>query len=67
MEGLGFRCQNRTKFNLCVDDSSSIMDDWQRVRIQENDRELPDGTMPRTVDVIIRGEIVETWPVLSET
>ena len=31
--------------------------DWQRVRIQENSNEIPTGSMPRTLDVILRGEL----------
>ena len=33
--------------------------DWQRVRVQENASEIPAGSMPRTLDVILRGEQVE--------
>ncbi len=33
--------------------------DWQRVRVQENANEIPPGSMPRSVDVILRHEIVE--------
>jgi DNA replication licensing factor MCM6 len=33
--------------------------DWQRVRVQERSSEIPSGSMPRTVDVYVRNEIVE--------
>jgi DNA replication licensing factor MCM6 len=33
--------------------------DWQRLRVQENADEIPPGSMPRSVDVICRNEIVE--------
>lgn len=33
--------------------------DWQKVRVQENSGEIPTGSMPRTLDIILRGEIVE--------
>lgn len=33
--------------------------DWQKCRIQENSSEIPTGSMPRTIDVILRGEQVE--------
>ncbi len=33
--------------------------DWQRLRVQENADEIPPGSMPRSVDVILRHEIVE--------
>ncbi|MHA1480689.1 MAG: minichromosome maintenance protein MCM, partial [Candidatus Thorarchaeota archaeon] len=33
--------------------------DWQKVRIQESPDELPPGQMPRSVDVIFEGDIVD--------
>ncbi|EIE90035.1 hypothetical protein RO3G_14746 [Rhizopus delemar RA 99-880] len=33
--------------------------DWQRIRIQENANEIPTGSMPRSLDVIVRNEMVE--------
>ena len=33
--------------------------DWQKVRIQENPSEIPTGSMPRSLDVILRSELVE--------
>jgi DNA replication licensing factor MCM6 len=33
--------------------------DYQRVRIQESQEEIPLGCIPRTVDIIVRGECVE--------
>jgi DNA replicative helicase MCM subunit Mcm2 (Cdc46/Mcm family) len=33
--------------------------DWQKVKIQEGSQEIPSGSMPRTVDVILRHETVE--------
>ncbi|RLV91834.1 DNA replication licensing factor MCM6 [Spathaspora sp. JA1] len=50
-------CENQSYFTLNVSKSQFI--DWQRVRIQENSNEIPSGSMPRTLDVILRGEIVE--------
>ncbi|ANB12812.1 MCM DNA helicase complex subunit MCM6 [Sugiyamaella lignohabitans] len=50
-------CQNRTAWTLNVAKSQFV--DWQKVRIQENSNEIPTGSMPRTLDVILRGEIVE--------
>lgn len=50
-------CENQSYFTLNVSKSQFI--DWQRVRIQENSNEIPTGSMPRTLDVILRGEIVE--------
>ncbi|KAF9426494.1 MCM DNA helicase complex subunit mcm6 [Podila epigama] len=50
-------CGNRTNWELNIEQSKFI--DWQRVRIQENPNEIPTGSMPRTMDVILRGEVVE--------
>ncbi|XP_043690097.1 DNA replication licensing factor MCM6 [Telopea speciosissima] len=33
--------------------------DWQRVRMQETTKEIPPGSLPRSMDVILRHEIVE--------
>ena len=33
--------------------------DWQKLRVQENSSEIPPGSMPRSVDVIVRNEMVE--------
>eukprot|EP00792_Barthelona_sp_PAP020_P005371 TRINITY_DN2621_c0_g1_i1.p1 TRINITY_DN2621_c0_g1~~TRINITY_DN2621_c0_g1_i1.p1 ORF type:complete len:846 (-),score=226.39 TRINITY_DN2621_c0_g1_i1:195-2732(-) len=45
------------EFSLVVGDC--IFTDWQRVRIQELSEEMPAGSMPRTMDIILRGETVE--------
>src|SRR3569833_3001372 len=50
-------CQNRQAWRLDIRQSTFV--DWQKVRIQENSSEIPTGSMPRTMDVILRGEIVE--------
>ncbi|KFD66079.1 hypothetical protein M514_00771 [Trichuris suis] len=50
-------CPNRTKFKL--DLRLSIFTDFQKVRIQEMQNELPRGSVPRSIDIIIRGECVE--------
>lgn len=44
-------------FNLVVPSSTFV--DWQRLRVQENADEIPAGSMPRSVDVICRNELVE--------
>ncbi|KAL0580710.1 MCM DNA helicase complex subunit mcm6 [Marasmius crinis-equi] len=38
---------------------TSKFTDWQKVRIQENPSEIPTGSMPRSLDVILRSELVE--------
>ena len=50
-------CPNQSYWTLNVAKSQFI--DWQKVRIQENSNEIPTGSMPRTLDVIMRGEAVE--------
>ncbi|PPQ71094.1 hypothetical protein CVT24_009845 [Panaeolus cyanescens] len=50
-------CGNRTAWQLQID--SSKFTDWQKVRIQENPSEIPTGSMPRSLDVILRSEMVE--------
>ncbi len=40
-------------------EGASRFEDWQRVRIQESPDELPPGSMPRSVDVTLRGDIVD--------
>ncbi|KAH8602008.1 MCM2/3/5 family-domain-containing protein [Bisporella sp. PMI_857] len=50
-------CGNRQGWRLDIRQSYFI--DWQKVRLQENSSEIPTGSMPRTMDVILRGEIVD--------
>ncbi|RPA76120.1 putative DNA replication licensing factor Mcm6 [Ascobolus immersus RN42] len=50
-------CMNRTSWTLNIRQSTFV--DWQKVRIQENASEIPTGSMPRTMDVILRNEIVD--------
>ncbi|KAJ3547826.1 hypothetical protein NM688_g5364 [Phlebia brevispora] len=50
-------CGNRIAWQLQID--SSKFTDWQKVRIQENPSEIPTGSMPRSLDVILRSEMVE--------
>lgn len=50
-------CMNRLGWRLDIRQSTFI--DWQKVRIQENSSEIPTGSMPRTMDVILRGEMVD--------
>lgn len=50
-------CANRTGWKLAIEQST--FSDWQKVRIQENSNEIPTGSMPRSLDVILRSEIVE--------
>lgn len=51
-------CGNRKDWKLDVERSTFV--DWQRVRLQENAQEIPAGSMPRTMDVILRNDNVES-------
>lgn len=51
------KCNNRSAWRLNVAQSSFV--DWQKVRVQENSSEIPSGSMPRILDVILRGETVD--------
>lgn len=46
-------CSNRRNFKLLLHKSRFV--DFQRLRIQETQGELPRGSMPRSLDIIIRG------------
>ncbi|KAI3964497.1 hypothetical protein MKW92_005007 [Papaver armeniacum] len=50
-------CSNRARWVLIRQDSKFA--DWQRVRMQETSKEIPAGSLPRSLDVILRHEIVE--------
>lgn len=50
-------CLNRTRWALLQQESKFA--DWQRVRMQETSKEIPAGSLPRSLDVILRHEIVE--------
>lgn len=51
------QCGNRRKFLL--DPNKSKFVDFQKIRIQETQSELPRGSVPRTIDVVVRAEQVE--------
>ncbi|MCS7386320.1 MAG: Minichromosome maintenance protein MCM [Candidatus Methanomethylicota archaeon] len=50
-------CRSRGPFKLLLEESSFI--DWQRLTIQEKPEELPPGQLPRSIDAIARGDIVD--------
>ncbi|XP_019616569.1 PREDICTED: zygotic DNA replication licensing factor mcm6-B-like [Branchiostoma belcheri] len=50
-------CSNRSRFMLDVNKSRFV--DFQKVRIQETQAELPRGSIPRSVEIILRAEAVE--------
>ncbi|XP_056452765.1 MCM6 minichromosome maintenance deficient 6, like isoform X1 [Gadus macrocephalus] len=51
-------CANRKRFMLDANKSRFV--DFQKVRIQETQAELPRGSIPRSVEVVLRAEAVET-------
>nr|VDD25035.1 unnamed protein product [Brassica oleracea] len=50
-------CLNRARWALLRQESKFA--DWQRVRMQETSKEIPAGSLPRSLDVILRHEIFE--------
>ena len=50
-------CNNKGFWRLDIRQSTFL--DWQKIRVQENSSEIPTGSMPRTLDVIVRGEMVD--------
>eukprot|EP00933_Yihiella_yeosuensis_P051760 TRINITY_DN49734_c0_g1_i1.p1 TRINITY_DN49734_c0_g1~~TRINITY_DN49734_c0_g1_i1.p1 ORF type:complete len:824 (+),score=217.36 TRINITY_DN49734_c0_g1_i1:87-2558(+) len=52
-------CGNRSNWKLLGDSRTTRWGDWQRIRLQENENEVPAGSMPRTMDVIVRDECTE--------
>ncbi len=51
------QCSNRQRFQLDLNNSKFV--DFQKVRIQEVQSELPRGCIPRSLEVILRAECVE--------
>ncbi|MEQ2314796.1 Zygotic DNA replication licensing factor mcm6-B [Ameca splendens] len=51
-------CNNRSRFHLDTHKSKFV--DFQKVRIQETQAELPRGSIPRSLEIILRAETVET-------
>jgi len=50
-------CDKKTPVRLLAQESQ--FRDWQKVRIQESPDELPPGQMPRSIDIIFEGDIVD--------
>lgn len=49
---LGQGCDNNTIWEL--NNKHSIFADFQKVRVQEDASKIPPGSMPRSIDVILR-------------
>ena len=47
------KCTNKSEWEL--NKNESILLDWQKVRVQEYSSDIPAGSMPRSIDVILRG------------
>ena len=50
-------CNNHNKWELLEEES--VFSDWQKLKVQESPNDIPTGSMPRTIDVILRNELVE--------
>ena len=53
------RCQNRSTNEFQLEIRASEFVDWQKLRVQENSDEIPPGSMPRCIDIIVRNKMVE--------
>ena len=53
------KCTNKCKWELYQESPDTILTDWQKLRVQENANDIPPGSMPRSIDVIVRNEQVE--------
>lgn len=38
---------------------NSIFTDFQKLRVQEDSKDIPPGSMPRSVEIVLRNEIVD--------
>lgn len=54
----------RKNWKLSRDNSKFV--DWQRVRVQENADEVPAGSLPRSMDVILRHETVRSRAAVAD-
>lgn len=50
-------CMNRVGWRLDIGKSTFV--DWQKIKLQESAHEIPTGSMPRSMDIIVRGEMVD--------
>lgn len=51
------QCGRPGKFELVVEESEFI--DWQKLVIQEKPEEIPGGQIPRSIEVVLTGDIVD--------
>lgn len=50
-------CNNRSLFSLNT--NNCTFSNWQKLTIQESTEEIPKGSLPRNIDVIVRNELCE--------
>jgi DNA replication licensing factor MCM6 len=53
------RCRNKSPMQFTLEIRQSDFCDWQKLRVQENSNQIPPGSMPRSMDIIVRNEMVE--------
>ena len=53
------RCKNASPTKFVLETALSQFCDWQKLRVQESSDEIPPGCMPRSLDVMVRQEMVE--------
>lgn len=53
------RCKNDSPLQFTLETRESEFVDWQKLRVQENSDQIPPGSMPRSMDIILRNEMVE--------
>ena len=51
-------CGKGGKFNLLIHKSKFV--DWQKIVIQEKPEEIPPGQIPRSIEVVLTGDLVDT-------
>ena len=50
-------CGNRSRWELMMEKSNFA--DWQKIRIQEHSSHIPAGSVPRSLDLILRHDMVD--------
>lgn len=53
------RCKNASPMQFTLQIPESDFVDWQKLRVQENSTHIPPGSMPRSMDIVLRNEMVE--------
>ncbi|KAH9600325.1 MCM protein [Trypanosoma melophagium] len=53
------QCENKNRFQLVPTNPHTRFGDWQKIRLQEDANNIPEGCMPRTMELIARNDAVE--------